>query len=209
MDDDQQAADCRDALRRRALRLAFFTVAYNAAEGILAIAAGLLSGSVALLGFGFDSGLESLSGFIMVWRFRKGRLEDEEEEERAEKRATRLVAATFFVLAAYVLYESVKKLYLREAPEPSLFGIIIALAAMVTMPVLFSLKYRTAKDLRSRSLLADSKETLACFLLSLALLISLCLNWFFGLWQADPLAGLIIFAYLVKEGHEAWKGEEE
>jgi divalent metal cation (Fe/Co/Zn/Cd) transporter len=205
----QSADNDHDALRRRALRLSRFTVGYNAAEGILAIAAALLSGSVALLGFGLDSGLESLSGFIMVWRFRKRMQASEEEEERAEQRAARLVAVTFFVLGAYVLYESLKKLYLREVPNTSLFGMLIAFAAMVTMPILFSLKYRTAKALGSRSLLADSKETLSCFLLSLALLASLSLNWFFGLWQADPVTGLIIFLYLVIEGCEAWKGEEE
>ncbi len=203
----QSADSHHDVLRRRALRLSRFTVGYNAAEGILAIVAAMLSGSVALLGFGLDSGIESLSGFIMVWRFRGHRRMSEEEEERAEQRAARLVAVTFFVLGAYVLYESLKKLYLREVPNTSLFGMFIALAAMVIMPILFSLKYRTAKALGSRSLLADSKETLACFFLSLALMVSLSLNWFLGFWQADPLAGMIIFVYLAKEGYEAWKGE--
>ncbi len=196
-------------LSRRALLLSYFTVGYNILEGIVSITAGLLAGgSIALIGFGLDSFVESLSGGVMVWRFRKHGRISEEEEEKVEKRATRLVAYTFFVLAAYILYESVKKLYFREPPDPSLLGIIIAIVSMIIMPVLFYAKYRTGKSMRSRSLMADSKETLACMFLSVALLIGLGLNYLYGFWQADPVVGLVIVIFLAREGYEALTEED-
>jgi divalent metal cation (Fe/Co/Zn/Cd) transporter len=144
----------------------------------------------------------------MIWRFTMSARVSKEEEKRIERKATRFVAVTFFVLAAYVLYESLHKLYTREAPEPSLVGIIIAIVSLIIMPALFLAKYRTGKSINSSSLVADSKETLACSFLSLALLIGLGLNYLFGSWWADPVVGLMIVGYLVKEGSSAWKGEE-
>lgn len=197
-------------LNKKALLLSYFTVGYNVLEGVVSILAGLLAGgSIALIGFGLDSFVESLSGGVMIWRFRKHGKISEEEEEKVERRATRLVAYTFFILGAYILYESVRKLYLREAAEPSLFGIIIAVVSVVVMPVLFYAKYRTGKSIGSRSLVADSRETLACVFLSVSLLIGLGLNYLYGIWQADPIVGLIIVGFLVKEGYETLTEEEE
>ncbi|MFB0509010.1 MAG: cation diffusion facilitator family transporter, partial [bacterium] len=114
----------------------------------------------------------------------------------------------FFILAAYVLYESLKKLFLREVPNPSLFGIVIAIISLIVMPVLFYAKYRVGKKLGSISLIADSKQTLACVFLSASLLIGLGLNYLFGLWQADPIVGLIVVGFLVREGIEIRRAEK-
>jgi divalent metal cation (Fe/Co/Zn/Cd) transporter len=194
-------------LHKRALLLSYFTVGYNILEGILSIFAGLSAGSIALVGFGLDSFVESLSGSVMIWRFRNHRDISEDEEERLEKKATRLVAYSFFILGAYILYESVKKLYFQEIADPSLLGIIIAVLSIIVMPVLFYMKYRTGKAMNQRSLIADSKQTLACLFLSFALLIGLGLNYLYGFWQADPLVGLIIVIFLFKEGYETLGGE--
>ncbi|MBP1718167.1 MAG: hypothetical protein H6Q43_1605 [Deltaproteobacteria bacterium] len=197
-------------LHRRALLLSYFTVSYNIVEGILSLLAGSMAGSIALIGFGLDSFVESLSGMVVIWRFRLHGKISEEEEEKAEQKAERFIGYTFFILALYVLYESIKKLYLGEITAPSLFGIIIAIVSLITMPILFLLKYRTGRRIGSRSLIADSKETLACSFLSLGLLAGLGLNYFLGLWQADPIIGLVIVGYLVKEGWETLSfGEEE
>jgi divalent metal cation (Fe/Co/Zn/Cd) transporter len=197
------------ALYKRALWLSYFTVGYNLLEGFISIFAGILAGSIALTGFGLDSFVESLSGGVMVWRFRKQGELAEHQEEAMERRATRLVAYTFFILAAYVLFESTRKLYLHEIPQPSLLGIIIAIVSIIIMPVLFYAKYKTGKLIKSKSLVADSKETLACLFLSVVLLIGLGLNYVFGLWQADPIVGLLVVAFLAYEGYETLKGEEE
>src|SRR4030042_497239 len=130
-------------LHRRVLLLSYFTVSYNIIEGVLSILAGSMADSIALIGFGLDSFVESLSGMIVIWRFRLHGKISEEEEEKAEGKAARIIGYTFFILAVYVLYESVKKLYLREIAAPSLFGIIIAIVSLITMPILFYLKYRT------------------------------------------------------------------
>jgi cation diffusion facilitator family transporter len=195
-------------LHKKALWLSYFTVGYNILEGILSILAGSLAGSIALIGFGLDSFVESLSGSVMIWRFRKSGKISEEEEKKIEKKATRLIAYSFFVLGAYVLYESGKKLYLQEIPNPSLLGIIVAIASIIVMPILFYLKYQTGKAIGSRSLMADSKETLACVFLSVALLIGLVLNYLYGLWQADPIVGLVIVILLIKEGYDTLKGKD-
>lgn len=189
--------------------LSLFTVGYNILEGLVSISIGWLAGSTALVGFGLDSFVESLSGSIMLWRFQhKHRGLSHEEEERIEKKAIRLMAYAFFALGAYVLYESLKKLYLHEAAEPTFWGIVIALVSLVVMPILFLLKYRTGKNLGSRSLVADSKQTLSCVLLSVALLIGLGLNYLFGLWWADPVTGVLIAGWLLYEGYRA-KQEEK
>lgn len=190
-------------LRSRALLLSYITVGYNVLEGLASITAGILAGSVALLGFGVDSFFESLSGTVMVWRFRRPGVLTEEAEEKSESRAVKLVGYTFVLLGFYVLYESVHKLFTHETPERSLVGIIIAIASLIVMPTLYRMKLATGEAIGSRSLIADSKETLACSMLSVALLIGLGMNYLFGLWWADPLSGLLIVAYLFKEAREA------
>lgn len=192
-------------LHQKALRLSYFTIGYNVVECILALVAGALAGSIALVGFGLDSLVESLSGGVMIWRFTRHGGLSAEEEARLERRAIKIVGYTFFILAAYVLYESLEKLILQEPPAPSLLGLGIACASIIVMPVLFYLKYQTGKSLGSNSLMADSKQTLACAMLSVALLIGLGLNYLFGIWQADPIIGLVIVVVLVREGYQALK----
>jgi len=194
-------------LHRRALSLSYFTVGYNILEGIISIFAGILAGSIALVGFGLDSFIESLSGGIMIWRFRKRDIASKDEEERIEKKASTFVAYSFFVLAIYVLYESAKKLFFEEIPSPSLIGIMIAIASSIVMPILYIIKYQTGKSLKSKSLIADSKETLTCAFLSIALLLGLGLNYLYGFWQADPIVGLVIVIFLIREGYETLKEE--
>jgi divalent metal cation (Fe/Co/Zn/Cd) transporter len=192
-------------LHRRALLLSYFTVGYNVLEALVSLLAGYLAGSIALVGFGLDSLVESLSGGVMIWRFSHSPGLSREAEEQRERRAIRIVGYTFLALGAYVLYESLKKLIFQEIPSPSLLGIIIAAVSLIVMPGLFIIKYRTGKSLGSRSLMADSKQTLACAWLSLALLIGLGLNYFFGVWQADPIIGLVVVGFLLKEGWETLK----
>jgi divalent metal cation (Fe/Co/Zn/Cd) transporter len=193
---------------KKALLLSYFTVGYNIIEGLVSIWAGSMAGSIALVGFGLDSFIESLSGGVMIWRFSQHGKISEEAEEKIERKAAKLVGYTFFILAAYVLFESIKKLLARETPQPSLFGIIIAVVSLIVMPILFYAKYRLGKKIGSISLVADSKQTLACVFLSASLLIGLGLNYLFGFWQADPIVGLIVVIFLVREGIETL-GEEK
>ncbi|MBI2044878.1 cation transporter [Candidatus Pacearchaeota archaeon] len=196
------------SLHKRTLILSYFTVFYNILEGILSIFIGLLSKSIALVGFGLDSFVESLSGGIIIWRFKKHGRISEIEEEKAEKRAIKLIAYAFFILGLYVLYESIKKIYMQEKPDPNLFGLIIPVISIVIMLSLFYSKYKIGTSINSRSLLLDSKQTLACIFLSIALLAGLGLNYLFGLWQADPIVGLIIVVFLFREGYNALKEEK-
>ena len=200
-----------DRLYKKGLFLEYITVVYNVFEAIASIVFGSIAGSVALVGFGLDSVVESLSGLILIWRLRQHGKITAADEERIEKRARKLVAATFFILGSYILYESVEKLAVREIPEPSLPGIIIAILSIIIMPVLTWQKYKTGKKINSRALMADARETLACAFLSVALLLGLGANYLFGFWQADPIVGLIIVAFLFREGWEVWResGEEE
>jgi divalent metal cation (Fe/Co/Zn/Cd) transporter len=193
---------------QKALQLSYVTVGYNIVEGVLSLLAGSLAGSIALVGFGLDSFVESLSGGIMIWRFRRHADMTPEEEERKEKQAIKLVGWAFLVLAVYVLYESLNKLIFQEAPSPSLLGIFIAVVSLILMPLLFFLKLRISADTGSMSLKADAKQNLACAFLSLALLIGLGLNYVAGIWQADPVIGLIIGAFLGREGYETLTGEK-
>lgn len=189
-------------LYKRALNLSYFTIIYNVVEGILSIFAGIIAGSTSLIGFGLDSVVESLSASVMVWRFRKAREISDKEEGKIEKRALNYVGYTFLILGIYVLYESLNKLYTGEIPNPSLLGILIALASIIVMPILYYMKNETGKSLKSKSLIADSKQTIACAYLSIALLLGLLLNYLYGIWQADSLIGILIAVYLVKEGYE-------
>jgi len=204
---DKLTASKKEPSFQYALHLSYFTVAYNLIEGLLSIIAGILSGSIALVGFGLDSFIESLSGSVMIWRFYESLHFSDEEHERREKIAIKLVSYSFFVFGAYVLYESLKKLYLLEAPEPSIFGIIIALVSIIVMPILYNQKQKVGKTIASSSLLADSKQTLACVFLSVALLLGLFLNYLFGIWWADPIVGLFIVIFLFREGYNTYKEE--
>jgi divalent metal cation (Fe/Co/Zn/Cd) transporter len=189
-----------------ALNLEYFTVAYNVLEAIASIVVGTASLSIALVGFGLDSIVESLSGLVLVWRLRNHDKKSGEEEAIIEKRAERFVSATFFILGIYILYESVNRLVTHEAAQPSPAGIIIALLSLIIMPILAWRKRVVGNAIGSRALLADAKETVACALLSGALLVGLLANYLFGFWQADPLAGLVIVLFLFHEGYQTWCG---
>jgi len=139
-----------DSLHTKALRLSYFTVGYNIIECIVSIIAGFIAGSTALLGFGSDSLVESLSGTIMIWRFRKHGILSKYEEDEIEKKATFYVGIIFFIFGAYILYESIRKLLVVDKPEPSFIGILIAIASIIVMPILFYSKYKTGKSLGSK-----------------------------------------------------------
>jgi cation diffusion facilitator family transporter len=192
---------------KTALWLEYFTVAYNIIEALASIIFGSVAGSIALIGFGLDSIVESLSGLILIWRLNRHNTGSHEDEEQIEKIAERFVAVTFFILGAYVLYESVNKLLFHEISQPSPVGILIAILSIIIMPLLAWKKQAVGTEIGSRALIADSKETLACAFLSVALLVGLGANYLFGFWQADPLAGLVIVLFLFREGYEIWNGE--
>ncbi len=198
-----------EKLYEKGLRLEYFTVAYNILEAVASIVFGSIANSIALIGFGLDSIVESLSGLVLIWRLRQHGKISEAAEEELERRAARLVAITFFILGAYVLFQSVKNLTLKEVPDPSLAGIIIAIASIIVMPLLMWQKYKTGKEINSKALVADSKETLACAFLSVALLLGLGANYLFGFWQADSIAALIIVIFLFREGWGNWKEANE
>jgi divalent metal cation (Fe/Co/Zn/Cd) transporter len=198
-----------DKLYKKALWLEYFTVGYNLLEAFVAILLGSIADSIALIGFGLDSIVESLSGMVMIWRLRQHGRISPEQEAKVEKRAQRFVAITFFILGAYVLYESVSKLVTQEIAQPSLPGIILAIVSLIVMPVLMIQKYRTGKSIGSKALIADSKETLACAFLSVALLVGLGCNYLFGFWQADPIVGMVIVFFLVREPIENWQESKE
>jgi len=195
------AADDRARLGRRAQWLAGASVAYNLVEAVIAIAAGLVAGSVALIGFGLDSVVEVSSGLIIIWQFRH-RL-----PESREKRALRLMALSFFALAAYVTFESVRALLTGHDPEASPVGIALAIASLLIMPFLSWAQRRTGRQLGSNTVVADSTQTLLCTYLSAVLLVGLVLNATLGWSWADPIAGLVIAAVAVREGWEAWNGD--
>ncbi len=170
--DEDLAPGAIHSAYRKAFALAVFTVVYNVAEGLIAKLGSTLSGSTALWGFGFDSFIESMSGMVMIWRFWNPEIDEESEQfERLEKNASRWVAGSLIILGCYVSLEACVDLYLQHSPKVSLIGIGLALASLLVMPVLFWSKFQTGKAMGSRSLIADSKETLACMLLSVALLI--------------------------------------
>lgn len=189
---------------RWGLRLEYFTIAWNSLEAIVAIGAGVIAGSIALVGFGLDSVIEVLSGAILFWRLRVelGGAAPE-ASERAERRALLFVGLSFFVLGVYILYESGKKLWLQEHPEESVVGLGLAVVSLVVMPALALGKQRTAARLGSRALAADAKETAICSYLSFALLLGLGLNAWLGWWWADPVAALAMLPLIIHEGKEA------
>ena len=179
-------------------RLEYFTLSWNLAEAAVAVCAGLLAGSIALIGFGFDSLIESLSGSILLWR-----LHGIEGEEQRERLAQRMVGGSFFLLALYVAFEAGKSLLHREEPEASVVGIILSVVSLIVMPLLARAKRRVAASLNSHALVADSRQTDICAYLSAILLGGLLLNALFGWWWADPVAALFMFPMILREGIEA------
>ena len=197
-----------DGLQHRGLALAGLTIAWNVIEAGVAVSAGIAAGSIALVGFGFDSIVEVMSSVVVVWQFR-GEIRSGYNENR-ERFALRLIALSFFVLATYVTFESLRDLLLSDGDaDESPVGIVLAALSLIVMPTLALAKRRTADALDSPTLRADSRETLLCAWLSAALLGGLVLNAAFGWSWADPVAALAIAGFAVKEGVEAWRGEDD
>jgi len=195
----------RRAMSERGRRLEYFTIAWNSLEGIVAVAAGAIAGSISLVGFGVDSFIEVVSGAALLWRMSIDA--EEKRRERTEQLTLRIVGACFLVLAVYVGYEALSDLIHKKAAEYSLPGIIIACASLVAMPLLSRAKRQVASHLRSAAMKADAKQTQFCTYLSAILLGGLLLNAKFALWWADPVAGLIMVPIIAKEGVEGLKGE--
>lgn len=199
----------RAQLLTRGLRLEYLTVGWNIVEGLVAVTAALAAGSVALLGFGIDSFVETASGLILVWRLHaERRAIDHERIEQVERRAQRLVAGSLVALAAYIVFDAVTTLLAGERPAASPIGVALAAISLAVMWWLARAKRRTAIALGSRAMQADAFQTTACWWLSLTVLVGVGLNTAFGLWWADPVAALVIPVFLLREAREAWEGEE-
>jgi divalent metal cation (Fe/Co/Zn/Cd) transporter len=189
----------------RGKRLEYFTLAWNGFEALVALISGVLAGSIALVGFGLDSVIEMASAGILLWRFRADG--DPERRERAEQTAHRLVGGCFLLLAAYVAVESVRALWIKAQPEHSMPGILIAIAAVVVMPVLGRAKRRVSAQLGSRALHADSRQADFCSYLSAILLTGLLLHTLLGWWWADPAAALVMVPIIAHEGVRGVRGQ--
>lgn len=199
----------RSGLLKRALRLEYLTVGWNVVEAVIAIGAGLAANSVALLGFGIDSVVESASGAVLIWRLRaENDGLDAAAIERLDRRAHKLVAGSLFALAAYVLVDALRALWVQDRPEASVVGIVLTSLSMLVMAWLARAKRRTAALLQSRALEADSFQTSACWWLSVIALAGIGLNAVLGWWWADPVAALGMVAFIVREAREGWRGEE-
>lgn len=194
---------------RHALRLEWLTIGWNVVEGIVAISAAVLAGSVALLGFGIDSFVESASGAVLVWRLlAEQRGLDPEQVERLDARAHKLVGASLFLLGGYIALDAAVALWNRDAPRPSAVGIVLAVVSIFAMQWLARAKRRAARRLGSRALEADAFQTTACFWLSVITLVGVGLNAALGWWWADPVAALGMTLFIAREGVDAWRGEE-
>lgn len=204
------AVATRPQLLARGLRLEYLTVGWNIVEGLVAVGAGVVAGSIALIGFGADSFVETISGAVLVWRLRAevGGEADEERIEHVERRAARLVGLSFAILAVYVAVEAVRTLAAQEQPSGSPVGIVLTAVSIAVMLWLARAKRETGEALGSRSLIADSHQTYACWYLSVTTLTGLVLNAAYGLWWADPVAALVIAVFLLREAREAWEGED-
>ena len=200
----EQIIKSREELVRKGRALERLTIGWNSVEAIVAVAAGLAAGSVALVGFGFDSVIESLSGIALLWRLYQ---DDEHQRERSEAMALKLVGWSFLIFAVYVAFDAGKSLWLHELPEASPAGVTIAALSIVVMPLLARSKRSVGQKIESRALQADARQTDICFYLSVILLTGLGLNWAFGFWWADPLAALVMVPIIVKEGFGALRGE--
>ena len=195
----------RQALVRRGLLLNYATIAYNALEAVAALSAGVLAGSVALVGFGMDSVIEVTASGAAQWRLRAHL--DPARRERVERISLRVIGWSFIALAAYVAYDSTHALWLRERPERSIVGIVILALSIVIMPLLARAKGRVAHELGSRALIADAKQTSLCAWLSAIALAGVALNALAGWWWADPVAALAMVPIITREGLEGLRGE--
>jgi divalent metal cation (Fe/Co/Zn/Cd) transporter len=193
----------RKTLVRKARFLAWLGLAWHGIEAAIAIIAGIVAGSIALIGFGADSLIEMLAGVILIWRFAGARADSEE----AEHPAHRLIAVTFWLIAAYVAVEAVRVLVNADHPEVSWVGIGLGGFTLVTMPPLAAAKARVGERLHSSAVQSEGRQTQLCAYLSGALLVGLGANAAFGWWWADPVTALVIAAVAVSEGREAWRGQ--
>jgi Co/Zn/Cd efflux system component len=193
-------------LTRRGLRLAQFTVGYNAIEGVVAVIAGVLAGLVSLIGFGADSGIESASAVLVGLRL-AARLRHGEADEAKERRALRWISVTFFVLAAYVTIEGIRSLIAGETPDHSVVGIVLLASSCIVMPLLAAAKTKVGQQLADPLILADAAETRICVLLSISTLSGLVFFAITGAAWLDPVAGFVIALFAINEGREAWKGD--
>ncbi len=199
------AATNRQALAARGKRLEYFTIAWNSLEGLIAIGAGAMAGSISLVGFGVDSFIEVASGSALLWRMSVDA--DECRRARTETQALRAVGLCFLGLAAYVSYEAVRDLISQNAAEHSVPGIMLACVSLVVMPVLSRAKRRVGTGLGSAAMHADARQTEFCTYLSAILLGGLVLNSLWGLWWADPVAALVMVPIIVKEGIDGLRGK--
>jgi len=188
---------------RRAKALSWFSLAYMSLEGGIALTAAILSGSVALLGFGIDSVIEGVASLVIVWRFSGGRLHSDVAEGRAQK----LVAVQFFLLAPYVSFEAIQALVLGEHPDVSALGMALTASSVIVMPALGRAKQRLAETLGSTATRGEGTQNLLCAYLAGAVFVGLAGNALVGWWWLDPLAALLIAAVAVREGLETWRGE--
>jgi len=195
----------RTAVVRRGRRLEYFTIAWNTLEGLVAVVAGAIAGSISLVGFGIDSLMEVTSGSVLLWRMSVDA--DVLRRERNERRALRVVGICFLFLAAYIAYESAVDLWSKRAPERSIAGIVLACVSLVVMPLLSRAKRKVGRALGSAAMHADAKQTEFCTYLSAILVAGLLLNAVFGLWWADPVAALIMVPIIAKEGIEGVQGK--
>jgi divalent metal cation (Fe/Co/Zn/Cd) transporter len=195
----------RGALAQRGQRLEYFTLGWNSLEAVGALISGILAGSVALVGFGLDSVIEVVSGAALLWRLHRDI--DKRQREKAERFALWIVGGCFISLATYVTFDSLRSLFLRKSPEHSLAGIVVAIAAMVVMPVLGRAKRDVARQLGSAAMHSDARQADFCTYLSAILLGGLVLNVWLGWWWADPLAALVMVPLIAKEGIGALRGK--
>jgi divalent metal cation (Fe/Co/Zn/Cd) transporter len=186
--------------RRRSRLLLGATIAWNSFEAVVAVASGVSAGSVALVGFGFDSVIEVFAACVVLWQLRG-------PSETRDRLALRLIGLSFFALAAYITVAAVRDLLAADHPAESIVGIALAVASLIIMPALAVAKRRTGQQLGSVTVVAESSQTLLCAYLSAVLLAGLVLNATLGWWCADPLAGLVIAALALREGREAWNGD--
>ena len=193
--------DRRHTLQRRIKWIVTATIAYNLIEAVVAITAGTVASSAALIGFGLDSTIEVLSAAAVAWQFTR------RDPERWEKGTLRVIAVAFFALAAYVTATSVLALVGQVAVQHSTVGIVLTALSVVIMPFLSLTERRAGRELGSATAVADSKQTLICTYLSAAVLIGLVFNSLFGWWWADAIAGLVIAGFAIREGIEAWRGD--
>ena len=195
----------RQTIALRGRRLEYFTIGWNSLEGLIAVGAGVVAGSISLVGFGVDSFIEVTSGVTLLWRMSVDA--DVESRERNEKLSLSIVAICFIALALYITYEALSDLISRTAPKYSLPGIILACVSLVVMPLLSRAKRKVGRAMGSAAMHADAKQTEFCTYLSAILLGGLLLNAFWGWWWADPIAALIMAPIILKEGIEGMRGQ--